>query len=102
MTRYEKFKFDANKLGIDDYRRKIEGNGGFDYNNQVKELIRLENNINGRLLQYLFGEQLGEHYMREFVKVNKNLLTLFSKMDNEAQFFMLHELKTNENLFANC
>lgn len=99
MTRYEEFKLGVQKLG-DDYRKTIHGDGGFDYNEQVKQLIRLENNINSKLLIYLFGEQLGEHYMREFVKVNRSLLSLFGKMDSEAQFFMLHELKTNENLFA--
>lgn len=101
MTKYEKFKEDAQKLG-DQYRKNIHGNGGFDYNEQVHQLIRLENNINSKLMIYLFGEQLGGHYMKEFVRVDRNLLTLFGKMDDEAQFFMLHELKTNETLFSNC
>ena len=101
MTRYEQFVADAKGLPIDDYRRSISGNGGFDYNKQVKMLTKLQNKLNTFLLIYLFGEQLGSHYSDVFLQSGRNLLFLFGRMDDEAQFFMLHELKTNEYLFSN-
>ncbi len=101
MTKYEEFIENSAK-DILQYQKNIRGNGGFDYNEQVHQLIRLENNINSGLLIYLFGDKLGNHYMKEFIRLNRNLLALFGKMDREAQFFMLHELKTNnEYLFLN-
>ena len=101
MTKYEEFISNA-KSSIDDHRREIRGNGGFDYNEQVKMLTSLQNKLNTSLMIYLFGEQLGPHYAIVFYDNGRNLLSLFSKMDSEAQFFILHELKTNLNLFANC
>lgn len=101
MTRYEQFVADAQELSLDDYRKSISGNGGFDYNEQVKMLTKLQNKLNTLMLVYLFGEQLGCHYSDVFLQSGRNLLNLFARMDREAQFFILHELKTNMYLFSN-
>lgn len=99
MTRFEEFK--NNAKSNDDYVKEIEGNGSFEYKQQVKDLIRLQNNINRTMFIYLFGEQLGDHYARKFMENGRNLLKVLSEMDNECSFFLLHELKTNKNLFIN-
>lgn len=101
MTRYEEFKQNA-KANIEAYREQIKGNGGFEFIQQITQLSRLQAKMNSQMLIYLFGEQLGNHYAEKFVKSNRCLLRLMDGMDGEAKFFLLHELKTNENLFVYC
>lgn len=99
-SRYEEFKENA-KSNIDLYRETIKGNGGFEYSEQSDNLFKLQNCLNSSLFIYMFGEQLGNHYIEKFIDSKRNLLTFFKIIDSEAKFFMLHELKTNKNLFAN-
>lgn len=98
-SRYELFKADAAK-DIDHYRKKVKGDGSFEYVDQVKQLQRLSNKMSGRLMVYLFGEQLGEHLIEKFVvECNRNLLNFLDKLDSQIKFYILYELKNNEQLF---
>ncbi len=101
MSKFEEFKENAQK-DIDAYRATIKGDGGFEYSEQAVMLFKLQNNLNSNLLIYLFGEHLGNHYANKFVENNRNLLMFFKIIDSEATFFMLHQLKTNRDLFAYC
>lgn len=101
LTKFEEFKKNA-KSDIDLYRETIKGNGGFEYSEQSANLFKLQNNLNSALFIYMFGEQLGNHYAQKFaIDCNRNLLMFFKIIDSEATFFILHQLKTNKNLFAN-
>ncbi|QKZ15166.1 hypothetical protein [Spirosoma sp. KUDC1026] len=100
-TRYEMF-FAAFQRNPDRYREEMAENGTFYYNEQVNQLIRLSNSINHRMLVYLFGERLGAHFAERYVNADRNLLTFFSLLDENYQLFLLHELKTNDALFAHC
>jgi len=102
-SRLEQFVADANRVGYDVYRKSIEGSGTFEYRDVVDKLIELENKLNSSLLGYLFGEQLGEHYAKVFTyDCHRSITKFMGKMDSEKMFFLLHELKTNEALYAHC
>ena len=99
MSRYEEFikKFaEASDL----YREAIKGNGGFEYRRQVEQLILLSNRMNYGLLCYLFDPTMAQHLAAKYVESNRNLLTFLNQIDDNYRFFILHELKTNANLFA--
>lgn len=88
---------------ISKYRDELQGNGSFDYSNQVTELMNLQNRLNLSLLVHLFGDKLGTHYAEKYViDYNRNILNFFNSMDSEARFFLLHQLKEDEHLFAYC
>lgn len=102
-TRYEQFVTDAEKAGYEAYRKSVEGNGTFEYRDVVNSLIEFENKANVPLFQYLFGEQLGMHYAKEFFyETDRSILKLFGKMESAKVFYLLHELKTNKALYAYC
>lgn len=102
-SRYEEFVANANSVGYDAYRKTIEGNGTFEYRDVVTKLIELENKLNSRLLTYLFGKELGYHYADVFViDCDRSITKFFRRMESEKMFFLLHELKTNETLYAHC
>ena len=99
MSRYELFSAAA-KADIKGYRDRLKGDGTFQFCEQVTQLQKLNSHINIHLLTYLFGERLGGHMAQTFVTVHeRNLLSLFSRMSSEFRFFILHELKNNEQLF---
>ena len=102
-SKYEEFIRIATERGYDYYRQDIKGNGGFDYNEQVSDLINFSNKVNSKLLIYLFGEQLGTHLAEKFVvDCKRDLLKLFGKINSEMKFFILHQIKTNKELYSNC
>lgn len=99
-TRFEQFlDYGQNS---DKYAEDIRGNGGFDYHKQVTQLIALSNNMNYRLLVYLFGDQIGQHMAQKYLNKGRDLLAFLGSIDGPERFFLLHELKTNETLFAHC
>lgn len=101
-TRYELFVINA-KNNRETYRQDISGNGSFEYTDQALSLMDLANNLNMNLFVYLFGKQLGEHLAYKFVMdCNRDLLKFFGILDSQYRFFLLHELKTNEQLFIHC
>jgi hypothetical protein len=102
QSRYEEFVACArNDMTV--YQNDLKGNGTFEYVDQLLDLLTFSNKINNRLLVYLFGERLGEHLWFKFVTShNRNLLEFFSGLTSEYRFFVLHEIKTNESLYAYC
>jgi hypothetical protein len=99
-TRYELFLASA-KSDMTAYREKLKGDGSFAYVSQVTDLARLGNNMNYFMLVYLFGDILGNHLNEKFViQHNRNLLSFLTELTSEYRFFILYELKNNENLFA--
>lgn len=45
-------------------------------------------------------KDLGKHLMSKFVVTcNRNLLQFFSILSNEYRFFLLHQIKTNDQLY---
>jgi len=102
MTRFEWFTADA-KRDIQAYREKLKGDGTFSYVNQVIQLETFGKKLNRNLFIYLFGERLGDHLNEKFViESHRNLLAFLSSLTSEYQFFLLHELKNNESLYAHC
>lgn len=101
-SRFDIFKDQAQMGSGEEYQSKMKGNGSFDYRRQVDSLIQLSNQMNGRLLIYLFGFWHGQHLADLYYNCDRNLLTFFSRIDSEYRFFILYELKTNESLFAHC
>ncbi len=97
-TKYQEFLEAAHDN--ENYRQEIQGNGGFEYNQQVSKLMELSNKLNSRLLVYLFGEEMGCHLAIKFIECDRNLLRFFLAIDGQYKFYILHELKTNETLFA--
>lgn len=100
-SRYELFKENA-EADIRAHQDRLMGDGTFDYVAQVTQLEKLSINISGRMMTHLFGEQLGEHLAVKFnVECRGNLLYFLRALTSEYKFFILYELKTNKNLFAN-
>ncbi|ARK08996.1 hypothetical protein A6C57_00970 [Fibrella sp. ES10-3-2-2] len=99
-SRFEQFL--ASPETNENFRADLKGNGSFEYAKQVKQLVKLSNNANLRLMIYLFGEQLGYHMAEKYLDTGRDLLAFFGGIDDEHLLFILHELKTNESLFAYC
>ena len=99
-SRCDIFKENA-EADIDTYRDTLSGDGTFDYSKQVKELEKLSNKMSLRMMQYLFGEQLGSHLFDKYRnECSRNLLVFLSRLTTEYRFFLLHELKNNPALFS--
>ncbi len=101
MSRFDEFKESA----LNDtkaYREKLQGNGSFEYKEQVAQLMNLSIHININLLVYLFGPQTGARLAEIYVKYDRNLLTFLAKISPDYRMFILYELKTNETLFSHC
>lgn len=102
LTRYEEFIAAAHD-DWDTYYNRLGGDGSFQYAAQVRQLQELSHKMNGSMLIYLFGEQLGAHLWTKFAGQFKgNLLNFLSYLTEEYRFFILYELKTNKLLFAYC
>lgn len=99
-TKFELFKEDA-LIDMGVYREKMKGCGSFEFVDLSDKLQELQNKLNKSLLQYLFGERLGEHYTNKFIGCDRNLLHFFNKISHEEKFFMLYELKTNQSIYSN-
>lgn len=100
-TRYEIFKASA-QADIAAYRKDLKADGTFSYVDQVTQLERLSINMSGKTLIYLFGDLLGTHLWEKFVvECQRNLLHFFRQLTSEYKFYILHELKNNDMLFAN-
>jgi len=101
MTRYEEFRDDA--MGdIKAYQDRLMADGTWTYVAQVEQLEKLSINMSGRMLVYMFGDQLGTHLFEKFViECHRNLLYFLRQLTSEYRFFILYELKNNKNLFAN-
>lgn len=101
-SNYEEFKKTA-FVNIDDYRKTVSGNGGFEYSQQIDDLIRFSNKVNSNLLIYMFGKKIGNHLAEKFVyECRRDLLLFLNKIDSEMRFFILHQIKTNDTLYAHC
>ena len=101
LSRFEQFKKDAHGDWTA-YRKRVQEEKLTEFSDAIKQLEKLQNRINSQMLTYLFGQRLGDHYAQKFVNHNRNLLLFLDYMDDDARFYLLHQLKTNEFLFANC
>lgn len=102
QTRFEAFKATA-RTNIEQYRKDLSGDGSFQYVDQVMVLAEFSNKLNTKLLVYLFGEQLGEHLGTKFViQCDRNLLKFLASLSSEYRFYILHEIKNNDLLYAHC
>lgn len=100
MTNFEEFIEIANK-NPEEYRKKLTGNGSFDYAEQINQLQELSNKLSYKLMVHWFGEQIGEHLFVKFVNdSDRNILKFFSALDYDYKFFILYELKTVKSLYA--
>jgi hypothetical protein len=98
-SRYELFKAEAAQ-DIDHYRKKVKGDGSFEYVEQVKQLKRLSNRMSAPMMIYLFGEQLGEHLFEKLIiDCRRDFLYFLGTLDSQILFYLLYELKNNEQLF---
>ena len=84
----------------EDFRSDLLGDGTFEYGGQVTALIEFSNKVNENIFVKLFGQELGVHLMHKFViNSNRNLLQFFAGLSNEYRFFILHQIKTNKELY---
>jgi len=98
-SRYEIFKESAQE-DIEAYRKRLTGDGTFQYCAQVDQLERLSINLSSSIMAYMFGEQLGGHLWEKFAtQCSRNLLFFLRQLTSEYRFFILHELKNNDRLF---
>lgn len=101
QSRFDLFVANA-KADIDAYRKNLMGDGSFQYLDQVTQLEKLAIGINHKMMVYLFGERMGDHYWQKFaVECSRDLLRFFRQLHHEARFFIIYELKNNDMLFAN-
>lgn len=101
-SRYDQFIIDA-KNDIEHYRKKLSGDGSFDYIDQIDSLVIFEKKVSRNLMVYLFEEQMGEHLWVKFVIASeRNLLKFMASLTEEYKVFILHEIKNNKSLFAYC
>lgn len=106
MTTQEKSRFDQFKDGFekdrDGHMDRMQAVGMFEFSKQVKSLSKLQSNINTNMMVYLFGDHPGRHLAEKFaIECRGNMLYWFGQLTDEYRFFILCELKTNKNLFAN-
>lgn len=102
QTRFESFQASA-RSNIEQYRKDLKGDGTFQYVDQLKELAEFSNKVNNKLMVYLFGQDLGDHLSVKFVvQCDRNLLKFLMALTSEYRFFILHEIKNNETLYAHC
>jgi len=101
-SRYELFCENA-LSDFSKYEKELKSDGSFNYSDQVTQLQLLSNKINLKMLKYLFGDFLGTHLAEKYaIECNRNLLTFFSAIDSQYKFYILYELKNNEDLFFHC
>lgn len=98
-TRFEQFLESAKK---ETYQADMKGSGTFEYDDQIIRLMVFSDKVNMRLLAYLFGTELGEHLAIKYMEARRNLLVFLGLLDSEKRFFILHEIKTNSELYAHC
>lgn len=92
---YERFETDCKV-----FQQDLLGDGSFDYNTQVTDLMEFSNKVNENILVKLFGDDLGKHLMFKFAIIhNRNLLIFFRYLSVEYRLFILHQIKTNEKLY---
>lgn len=98
-TRFDLFVADA-KRDMDKYRAELKGDGTFAYVDQVKALQKLASNMNGAMLIYLFGDQLGSHLADKFHnQARGDMMYFLRNLTSEYQFFILYSLKNDQYLF---
>lgn len=104
QTRYDQFMAayeTARDNGTsDDLKASWRDHGVYSASELVKQLQKLENKLSGKMLVYLFGEQLGGHLWEKFtVQCGRSLLRFFTLLTDEYRFFIIVELKQNRDLF---
>ena len=93
MSKFEAFK-ECCKQDLDAMRESLKTDGVYTYNEMVKRLRKVQNNMNQHTLVVMFGDQLGEHLWEKFVIENhRNALSWMSKLNEEYLFFFLSEVK---------
>lgn len=101
-SRFETF-VEEFKKNPEKYQKELSADGSFQYSEQVESLIEFSNKVNYNLFVYFFGKQLGEHLTIKLIEEhNRNLLSFFSKIDSQYRFFILYEIKNNQNLYFYC
>lgn len=100
MTRFEEFKQSA-KSDLTNYRQMMDDTKVWEFKEHLKLIQEFQNKVSYRLMNYLFGEQLGPHLWSEFREQNQgNALNWFSRLNGEFYIFVLHEIKNNRTLYA--
>jgi hypothetical protein len=102
MTRFDEFKQNA-KADVKAYQKLMQDSGAWDLMRSAKLLSELQNKMNYRLMNYLFGVQLGGHLWDEFKHQHGGcVLRWFNRLNEEFYVYVLHEVKNNTTLYANC
>lgn len=100
-SRYALYKEKA-KMDSAKYSNALTSEGSYNYFSQVTQLRILSQNLNLKVLRYLFGDVIGAELFEQYVtKCNKDLLFFFAAIDEDYGFFILYELKSNKELFYN-
>lgn len=98
-TRFQEF---LDKATADEsFRVDTESDGTYEFMRTVKVLTKFSRNLSQPLLVYMFGEQLGEHLFEKFaVQCRRDVLCFLPTLSDEYKFFILYEIKNNEELYC--
>lgn len=99
ITPYEDFRNKAYE-DLDAHRDRMEDSGVFDFVRLSKSLIKFQNNVSYYTLVRMFGEQPGAHLWENFTqRYSRNSLNFLGNLEAETQFYILHQIKTNNIIY---
>ena len=88
-------KVSYEKLSIDDKKELISI-----YSNYEK-LWEFQCKVNQKLMVYIFGERLGEHYWEKFVRdFDRNVMKFMKSMDSDKKGDLVANIFFNKSLYA--
>jgi hypothetical protein len=74
-----------------------------DINQSINKILEFQCKVNERLMIYLFGERLGNHYWDKFTREHsRNVLELLSGMDSNTKGDLIANIFLDENIYSNC
>lgn len=102
MTRFEEFKAGA-QSNLTLYRAEMQETGVWTLKESAKLLQEFQIKVSHRLMNHLFGDQLGPHLWAEFREQDQgNVLSWLNRLNEEFYIYVLHEIKNNRTLYAYC
>ena len=99
-SRYESFLSDA-QADVASFKERAKEDGTYAFSSDINKIVEFSNRVSGKLMQYLFGDQLGKHLFEKFVcEYDRNFLDFLSYLHSNYKFFLLFEIKNNDMLYS--
>jgi hypothetical protein len=72
-------------------------------NQNIDKIFEFQGKVNQKLMIYIFGERLGNHYWDKFVReYSRNMFQFMNYMDSSAKSDLMANIFLDENLYSNC